>query len=66
MQKINIMDAFNAELSFITTNRLLGFPDYTAFFISSKEKATFNKTILLDKRIGLLDYPTSRSGAYIA
>ncbi|MEJ2911106.1 MULTISPECIES: hypothetical protein [unclassified Pseudoalteromonas] len=61
LAKNNIMDAFNAELTY-NYQSVVGFSDYTAFFISSKEKPRLTKQYFLDKRIGLLDYPTSRSG----
>jgi len=38
------------------------YPDYRAFFIAKNEKPILSKEYLLGKRIGLLDYPSSRSG----
>lgn len=61
LAKNNIMAAFRAESTY-NYQPVIGFPDYTAFFISSKEKPKVTKQYFLDKRIGLLDYPTSRSG----
>ncbi|MBQ4833713.1 hypothetical protein J8L70_10710 [Pseudoalteromonas sp. MMG010] len=61
MAKNNIMDAFTAEFTY-NYQPVAGFADYTAFFISAKEKPQINKQYLLGKKIGLLDYPTSRSG----
>jgi hypothetical protein len=59
--KENTASAFNAQ---ITHNlQLIGqYPDYEAFFIATNEKPRLEKDFFLDKRIGLLDYPTSRSG----
>ncbi|WP_369620168.1 hypothetical protein [Pseudoalteromonas distincta] len=61
LAKNNIMAAFKAESTY-NYQPVVGFSDYTAFFISSKEKPRITKQYFLDKRIGLLDYPTSRSG----
>ena len=55
------MAAFKAESTY-NYMPVVGFSDYTAFFISSKEKPIISKSYFLDKKIGLLDYPTSRSG----
>ncbi|NWL17452.1 hypothetical protein FHG08_17530 [Pseudoalteromonas sp. Scap03] len=61
LAKNNIMEAFRAETTY-NYQPVVGFSDYTAFFISSKEKPLITKQYFLDKKIGLLDYPTSRSG----
>ena len=61
LAKNNIMAAFRAESTY-NYQPVVGFSNYTAFFISSKEKPRLTKQYFLDKRIGLLDYPTSRSG----
>ncbi|WP_394190187.1 PhnD/SsuA/transferrin family substrate-binding protein [Pseudoalteromonas atlantica] len=61
LAKNNIMSAFKAESTY-NYQPIVGFPSYTAFFISAKEKPKIEKQYFLDKRIGLLDYPTSRSG----
>lgn len=61
LAKNNIMAAFKAESTY-NYQPVVGFSNYTAFFISSKEKPRLTKQYFLDKRIGLLDYPTSRSG----
>ena len=61
LAKNNIMSAFKAESTY-NYQPIVGFPSYTAFFISAKEKPKINKQYFLGKRIGLLDYPTSRSG----
>ncbi|CCQ10964.1 putative membrane protein [Pseudoalteromonas luteoviolacea B = ATCC 29581] len=41
---------------------LVSFKAYNAYLIALREKPQLSKSYLLDKRIGLLDYPTSRSG----
>lgn len=41
------------------------YPDYPAFFIARNEKPIITKEYILGKRIGLLDYPSSRSGHII-
>ena len=61
LAKSNVMTAFKAESTY-NYQPVIGFSDYSAFFISSKEKPRITKEYFLDKRIGLLDYPTSRSG----
>jgi len=61
LAKENIMQAFMAESTY-NYQAVLGYSNYTAFFISLKEKPKLNKLYFLDKKIGLLDYPTSRSG----
>lgn len=61
LTKNNIMEAFKAKATY-NYQPVVGFSDYTAFFISAKEKPEITKQYFLDKRIGLLDYPTSRSG----
>jgi hypothetical protein len=61
LAKNNIMAAFKAEITY-NYQPVAGFADYAAFFISSKEKPIISKQYFLDKKIGLLDYPTSRSG----
>ncbi|CAM3753541.1 MULTISPECIES: hypothetical protein [Pseudoalteromonas] len=61
LAKENLMDAFMAQTTY-NYKAVVGFPSYTAFIISSKEKPKIEKQYFLDKRIGLLDYPTSRSG----
>ncbi|WP_331458715.1 hypothetical protein [Pseudoalteromonas porphyrae] len=61
LAKNNIMSAFKAESTY-NYQPIVGFPSYTAFFISAKEKPKVDKQYFFGKRIGLLDYPTSRSG----
>lgn len=59
--KQNTASAFNAQITHDL--QLIGqYPDYEAFFIATAEKPRLEKDYFLDKRIGLLDYPTSRSG----
>ena len=59
--KTNIVDAFAAELT-QDLKSVASYPDYSAYFIALKEKPELTKEYLLAKRIGLLDYPSSRSG----
>lgn len=61
LTKDNIMSALMAE-STHSYKPVIGYPAYSAFFISNTEKPTLSKSYFLDKKIGLLDYPTSRSG----
>lgn len=62
--KNNVMLAFEAQSTY-NYQPVVGFLDYAAYFISAKEKPRLTKAYFLDKRIGLLDYPTSRSGHII-
>ncbi|TQF68150.1 hypothetical protein FLM44_20045 [Pseudoalteromonas luteoviolacea] len=64
LSKDNVMKALMAESTY-SYMPVIGYPTYTAFFISNREKPKFEKAYFLDKRIGLLDYPTSRSGHII-
>ncbi len=61
--KETFMIALGAESTHGYT-KIAEYPSYKAFFIALKEKPRLNKEYLLDKTIGLVDYPTSRS-AYI-
>ncbi|ATD10140.1 hypothetical protein PPIS_b1119 [Pseudoalteromonas piscicida] len=61
LTKDNIMSALMAE-STHSYKPVIGYPAYSAFFISNTEKPKLSKSYFLDKKIGLLDYPTSRSG----
>lgn len=61
LAKENLISVFMAESTY-NYQAVVGYPAYTAFFISAKEKPKLTKSYFLDKRIGLLDYPTSRSG----
>lgn len=59
--KENIMAALDAEDTH-GYKKIARYPNYQAYFIARKEKPKLEKSYLLDKKIGLLDYPTSRSG----
>nr|WP_232091242.1 PhnD/SsuA/transferrin family substrate-binding protein [Alteromonas macleodii] len=59
--KSNVVDAFGADQIYGLT-KIASHPNYSAFFIALREKPTLSKEYLLGKRIGLLDYPSSRSG----
>lgn len=59
--KSNAVQAFGADRIYGMT-RLASYPDYSAFFIALRERPTLSKEYLLGKRLGLLDYPSSRSG----
>ena len=61
LSKESILLALRADATHNYTP-IIGYSSYSAFFISNKEKPKLNKAYFLDKRIGLLDYPTSRSG----
>lgn len=64
LSKESIVEALKAVA---THNYLpiIGYPSYSAFIISNREKPVLDKAYFLDKKIGLLDYPTSRSGHII-
>ncbi len=59
--KSNAVQAFGADRIYGMT-KLASYPDYSAFFIALRERPTLSKEYLLGKRLGLLDYPSSRSG----
>ncbi|MEW9799359.1 hypothetical protein [Alteromonas sp. CYL-A6] len=59
--KGNILRAFEADAIY-GYERIASYPDYSAYLISLREKPTLSKEYLLGKIIGLLDYPSSRSG----
>jgi len=59
--KSNVVDAFGADQIYGLT-KLASHPDYSAFFIALRERPQLSKEYLLGKSIGLLDYPSSRSG----
>lgn len=61
LAKENLITVFMAESTY-NYQAVVGYPTYTAFVISAREKPKLTKSYFLDKRIGLLDYPTSRSG----
>jgi hypothetical protein len=62
--KENLMQALNAEVAHGYT-KIASYSQYQAYFIARVEKPILTKTYLLDKTIGLLNYPTSRSGYII-
>ena len=62
--KQNFIQAFGYDSTY-SYKVIASYSDYDAFFISSREKPILTKEYLLGKRIGVIDYPTSRSG-YIA
>lgn len=61
LSKDSILQALRADATHNYTP-IIGYSSYSAFFISNKEKPKLEKAYFLDKKIGLLDYPTSRSG----
>ncbi|NMH61399.1 PhnD/SsuA/transferrin family substrate-binding protein [Alteromonas ponticola] len=62
--KSNIVEAFVAD-EIYGYQAIAMYPDYQAYFIALREKPLITKEYLLGKRIGLLDYPSSRSGHII-
>lgn len=56
-----VVEAFGAEQIYGLT-MIAKHPNYSAYFIALREKPKLTKEYLLGKRIGLLDYPSSRSG----
>ncbi|MFC3033861.1 PhnD/SsuA/transferrin family substrate-binding protein [Pseudoalteromonas fenneropenaei] len=61
LAKDNVVSAFKVQQTH-NYQPLVSFKEYSAYLISLREKPLLSKAYLLDKRIGLLDYPTSRSG----
>ena len=59
--KDNFIQAFNSDIVH-GYQEIASYKDYSAYFIGLKEKPSLNKEYLLGKRIGLLDYASSRSG----
>ena len=59
--KENIMSALKAEHTH-GYKRVAYYPNYQSFFIALSERPQLTKEYLLDKTIGLVVYPTSRSG----
>ncbi|MEG3766038.1 PhnD/SsuA/transferrin family substrate-binding protein [Alteromonas sp. 14N.309.X.WAT.G.H12] len=59
--KNNVVNAFGAS-EIYGYEEIATHPDYNAYFIALKEKPELSKEYLLGKRIGILDYPSSRSG----
>lgn len=62
--KENYIQAFGSDTTY-GYEMIASYADYEAYMMSAREKPTLTKEYLLGKRIGILDYPTSRSG-YIA
>ncbi|GAB3019103.1 type 2 periplasmic-binding domain-containing protein [Bowmanella dokdonensis] len=62
--KENLMEAVKGESTY-GYRVVAAYPDYPAYLIAMREQPRISKEYLLDKRIGLLDYPTSRSGHII-
>ncbi len=59
--KSNIVEAFVAD-EIYGYEAVATYPDYQAYLIATREKPRITKEYLLGQRIGLLDYPSSRSG----
>lgn len=59
--KENVMLAFAAETTY-RYQTVAQYKDYSTYLISLKEKPELTKQYLWGKRLGLLDYPSSRSG----
>ena len=64
LMKDNFINAFGTDTTY-DYDIVASYADYAANLISIREKPLITKEYLLGKRLGLLDYPTSRSG-YIA
>ncbi|WP_239024123.1 PhnD/SsuA/transferrin family substrate-binding protein [Paraglaciecola marina] len=62
--KENLMNAFATDQTY--GYKVIGaYQNYSAYLISVKEKPIINKQYLWGKKLGLLDYPSSRSGHII-
>jgi phosphonate transport system substrate-binding protein len=59
--KDNVMQAF-ATQSTHSYKMIAQYQDYAAYFFSLKDKPQLSKQYLWGKKLGLLDYPSSRSG----
>jgi phosphonate transport system substrate-binding protein len=59
--KENVMLAFAAQVTH-GYQVVAKYQDYSTYLISLKEKPQLNKQYLWGKKLGLLDYPSSRSG----
>lgn len=59
--KSNVVEAFSANQIY-DYHEIAAHASYSAYFISLREKPVLSKEYLLGKKIGLLDYPSSRSG----
>ena len=64
LAKENIMDAIHATETH-GYQKIANYSSYKAFLIGNTEKPILSKEYLLDKKIALLEYPTSRSGHII-
>ncbi|MCC2616391.1 PhnD/SsuA/transferrin family substrate-binding protein [Aestuariibacter halophilus] len=62
--KENVMQAFATEATH-GYRVIAHYQDYATYLISMKEKPLIEKQYLWGKRLGLLDYPSSRSGHII-
>ncbi|ALS97464.1 hypothetical protein AT746_03695 [Lacimicrobium alkaliphilum] len=62
--KENLLEAVEGESTY-GYKMVAAYPDYSAYLIAMREKPLISKEYLLGKRLGLLDYPTSRSGHII-
>jgi hypothetical protein len=62
--KENMFTALKAEQTH-GYQKIATYPQYQSFFIARSEKPVLDKTYFLDKTIGLINYPTSRSGHII-
>jgi len=62
--KQNFIQAFGYDSTY-SYEMIASYSDYEAYLMSSREKPILTKEYILGKRIGVIDYPTSRSG-YIA
>lgn len=61
MIKDNFIRAFDSDITY-GYREIAAYGDYNAYLIGGKEKPELTKEYLLGKRIGILDYPSSRSG----
>lgn len=59
--KDNFIKAFDSDVTY-GYQEIAAYSDYAAYLIANKEKPQLSKEYLLGKRIGILDYPSSRSG----
>mgnify|MGYP000400557419 CR=1 FL=1 len=62
--KKNIIDALHATKTH-GYKAVATYPNYKAYLIGKNERPKLSKEYLLDKKIALLEYPTSRSGHII-
>ncbi|WP_143452248.1 PhnD/SsuA/transferrin family substrate-binding protein [Lacimicrobium alkaliphilum] len=62
--KENLLEAVQGETTY-GYKMVAAYPDYSAYLIAMREKPVISKEYLIGKRLGLLDYPTSRSGHII-